>query len=161
MPPVPETTIRDAARVLLIDDRDRVLLFRFGPNHHGRYFWICPGGGLEVGETHEQAAHRELLEEVDMAGVDLGPCRWQREYTFDWFERRVCQRERWYLVRCPAQELEGEHLERLRAEGIHAARWWTLAELRATNELLSTRRLADLVADVLAGRIPDEVTSLP
>ena len=157
---MPETTVRHAARVLLIDEHDRVLLFRFGPNHHGRYFWICPGGGLEAGETHEQAAHRELREEVALAGVELGPCRWEREYTFDWFDRRVCQRERWYLVRCRARELAGDHLDRLRAEGIHDARWWRLDELRATKELLIMRHLADLVADVLAGRIPTEATRL-
>ncbi len=160
--PVPEleATVRPAARVLLIDDRDRVVLLRFGPDHGGRYFWICPGGGLEAGETHEQAAHRELLEELELTGVDLGPCRWEREYTFDWFERRVCQRERWFLLRCPARELDPAHLARSRAEGIHDARWWTLPELRATKDYLIPRHLPDLVAQVLAGHIPTEVTRL-
>ena len=122
----PEVTVRHAARVLLIDEQDQVLLFHYGPNEKGRYFWVSPGGGLEAGETHEQAAHRELLEEVDIVGVELGPCRWEREITFDWFERRISQHERWYLVRCPPLEIDAAHLERLRPEGIHAARWWTL-----------------------------------
>jgi 8-oxo-dGTP pyrophosphatase MutT (NUDIX family) len=159
---VPQTRVRHAARVLLVDDRGRVLLFRFGPNHQGRYFWICPGGGLEAGETHEQAAHRELMEEVELDGVELGPCRWEREYTFDWFERRVCQRERWYLVRCTARELDAAHLERLRSEGIHDARWWSLPELedRPSGQYFIPRHLAALVADVLAGHLPTEVTRL-
>ncbi len=157
---MPETTVRHAARVLLIDDHDRVLLFRYGPNHKGRHFWVCPGGGLEEGESHEEAAHRELLEEVDLAGVELGPCRWERETTFDWFERRINQQERWYLVRCPALELAAAHLESLRPEGIDQARWWTLPELQATAEFLVPRHLPALVADVLAGRVPDQITRL-
>ncbi|MGH9039205.1 MAG: NUDIX domain-containing protein [Acidimicrobiia bacterium] len=111
---MPETTIRHAARVLLIDDQDRVLLFRYGPSHKGRYFWVSPGGGLEAGETH----------------------------------------------RCPTLELDAAHLEGLRPEGIVQARWWTLPDLRSTEEFLVPRHLADLVAEVLAGNIPTQVTRL-
>ncbi|MGH8974234.1 MAG: NUDIX hydrolase [Acidimicrobiia bacterium] len=157
---MPETTVRHAARVLLIDERGGVLLLRYGPNHRGRYFWVCPGGGLEEGETHEQAAQRELMEEVEIDGVDLGPCRWEREIVFDWFERRIHQHERWYLVRCPARPFDKALLERLAPEGVIDARWWTLEELRATHDYLVPRHLPDLVTDVLAGRLPAEVTRL-
>ena len=52
-------TPRPAARVLLLDARDRLLLFRWKPPN----VWITPGGGLEPGETYEQAALRDVVRE--------------------------------------------------------------------------------------------------
>ena len=67
-------TPRPAARVIVLDSRGRVLLFR--AEFLGRKqlrLWITPGGGLESGETHEQAALRELREETGVSEATLGP----------------------------------------------------------------------------------------
>ena len=54
--------MRPAARVLLIDERDRTLLFRFSTGEkEPAEFWITPGGGLHPGETFQQAAHGVLF----------------------------------------------------------------------------------------------------
>ena len=54
-----------AAGVIIVNDEDQILLVQRG--HHpqiGR--WTVPGGRLEPGETPEQAAVREALEETGL-----------------------------------------------------------------------------------------------
>ena len=56
--------IRPAARALVVDPDDRVLLVRFEFPAGTR--WALPGGGIEPGETPEEAIRREL---VDLAAA--------------------------------------------------------------------------------------------
>jgi len=65
---------RPTARLLVIDPRTRLLLFRFD-NGRDRVSWLTPGGGIHRGETVEAAAVRELAEETGymVTEADLGP----------------------------------------------------------------------------------------
>jgi len=67
------TRLPNAASVALID-RDRVLLIQ---RARKPYFgmWSLPGGRLEPGETAEQAAEREIMEEVGLRVWRLHPIR--------------------------------------------------------------------------------------
>jgi 8-oxo-dGTP diphosphatase len=47
---------------LLLRWQDRVLLCR--QEKPGKEYWLLPGGGVEAGETLEEALHRELAEEL-------------------------------------------------------------------------------------------------
>ena len=63
--------LRQAARAVLLDPDDRILLVRF--EFPAAAFWGTPGGGLDPGETHEQAILRELAEEAGLEGSCSGP----------------------------------------------------------------------------------------
>jgi TDG/mug DNA glycosylase family protein len=116
---------RQAVRALVIDDRGRVLLFRYGNDYSS--WWITPGGGREPGETDEQTVRRELREECGLTDVEIGPlvAEWH-QWTLDepGFGSGA---SRMYLVRVPAFQLAPE-LD-LRAEGSHEERWFTPDEV--------------------------------
>ena len=59
----------------VVDGQRRVLLFRFSPYDGRPPFWCTPGGKVDDGETYEQAARRELLEEVGLDTAEAcGDC---------------------------------------------------------------------------------------
>ena len=61
MPPPDLTRLRRAgAAAVVFDAQGRILLHRRADNNH----WGLPGGSIEVGETADQAAVREVREET-------------------------------------------------------------------------------------------------
>ena len=151
--PVP----RPAARVLLLDSQDRIFLMYFEPGEGGAGVWITPGGGLDPGETFEQAALREMWEEVGLRDFELGPCVWHRSHVFEFRGRLIDQQERFYVVRVDTHD-PGDHVnhdERERAL-ITSQRWWTLEEIGASPDYFAPRDLVGLLAPILRGEYPDE-----
>ncbi|MDQ3822433.1 MAG: NUDIX domain-containing protein [Actinomycetota bacterium] len=152
--------LRDAVRALVIDPADRVLLVRF--DFGGRIVWAGPGGGLEPGESDEQAIVRELAEEAGIRDYELGPCIWTREHWFrfpsDHVSRRFGgQRERIYLVRTAGAEPRPElSWELLHAEAMTGIRWWTLDELSRSDAVFAPRRLLELARDLIENGPPPE-----
>jgi ADP-ribose pyrophosphatase YjhB (NUDIX family) len=62
---------KPVACAIPVDDRGRVILLRRGFDP-GAGRWTFPGGFVDLGESVEQAAHRETDEELGMA-IELGP----------------------------------------------------------------------------------------
>ena len=144
--PVPSLPVRRAARVILLDPHERVLLMRYDqPPPNGRH-WATPGGGAEDGEDYAAAALRELAEETGWTDIVLIAEVLRRSFDMDYAGRMVRQHERLYLARTDQAGREIEDVAAMHhADGIAAWRWWTLAELDGTDEQVWPPGLAGLI----------------
>jgi 8-oxo-dGTP pyrophosphatase MutT (NUDIX family) len=141
------------ARVIVADRSGRLLLFEgIDPAAPDVVFWFTPGGGVDPGETSEQAARRELLEETGLVVDELGEPVHEDVVEFGFDGVRYRQQQQYFAVRVDG---DGEGLEIDDADwtpdevtAIRRHRWWTPAELQATTEPVYPERLEDLVASV-------------
>ncbi len=139
---------RPAARLLVIDPAQRILLFRFTPPAAAP-FWATPGGAVDPGETYGQAARRELYEETGY-DLDPGPEIAQRSVEFTTIEGQdVLADERYFMVRGAGGAIsDAEHTE-LERRVMTEHRWWTLKQLRTTDQIVFPEDLADLIEQTL------------
>src|SRR5438876_10305266 len=96
---------RRAARVLLVDAADRVLLIHgFDPDTPERRYWVTVGGGLDPGETAAEAGVRELSEETGLTlqPSDLGEPVWTDVDEFPFEGRWYRQSQQLFLARVPS-----------------------------------------------------------
>lgn len=150
-----EPILRPAARVLLVDARERLLLFEGCDPAEPElgWWWFTPGGGLDPGETPAQGAARELSEET---GLRLAPdrlvgpvCRRVAEFGFQ--GRRYRQAEDFFLARVPAWEVDVSGFTDLERVAVRNPRWWTLPQLRARSETVYPADIADWLPELLTG----------
>ena len=147
-----ELPVRLAGRVIVLDPAGRVLLFRYDdPPPNGRH-WATPGGGADPGEDQHAAARRELAEETGWDDVPVGPGEvFEQWLTMGYGDRIVRQHERFYLARVSVDERSlGEVAAMHVHDGIRETRWWTLAELGATADVVWPAGLAELIREVLS-----------
>lgn len=129
---------RDAQVAALIGRVDR----------RGRLLWSLPKGHIELGETAEQTAIREVAEETGIRGSVLAALG-RIDYWFVTDGRRVHKTVHHYLMRFLGGELSDEDLE------VAEVAWVPIRELPSRLAYADERRLAE-VADELIDKLQSD-----
>jgi ADP-ribose pyrophosphatase YjhB (NUDIX family) len=135
-----ETQERRASRLILLDSKRRVLLFRHA-RRNGETFWAPPGGGLDAGETFEQAAFREASEELGLKDCSI-KLLWEKTAEFIYDDQSVHQRERYFLVDGNVSGLLSGVQKIHDEEGILETKWWAIADLQSIGQPVFPEYLA-------------------
>ncbi|GAA4727655.1 hypothetical protein GCM10023216_18430 [Isoptericola chiayiensis] len=146
---------RRAARVIVLDDAGRVLLVRgHDADDPDRSWWFTIGGGIDAGESEEQAALREVGEEAGLvlgAGDLEGPVM-TRAGIFRFLAETCRQDEVFFVARLDGAHEPTDHgwtdVER---DVLDEMRWLTVAELRAEAREVFPRVLPDVVEQLADG----------
>ena len=141
------TVNRATSRILLLDRDNRVLLFLTkAPDTSGVARWLTPGGGVDPGETHLEAALRELEEETGLVLDDLGAPVWSHDFVVQWDAAdHDTGHAEFYAATVDAFEPSDAHWTDDERVDVLAHKWWTLSELIATREAYEPAELVSLV----------------
>ena len=160
--------IRPAARVVLLDEQGRVLLIEIDdptvvnladPSPGPR--WVTPGGGVDAGERHEDAARRVLWEETGIKAA-IGPWMWSAEARLATPRGMWLLPTRFYLARAVSPTVTLDHLvDDAERAAYRGHRWWTVADIRVSPDHFVPGGLADLLAPLVAGELPTTPILLP
>ena len=132
------TSPREAARVLVIDSTERILLIRGQDPSRPEIgtWWYAPGGGLEPGESHQEAASRELWEETGFRTEIKSQPIWEREVEFTFHGIDYLQRELYFLVRSHSFDPVPQVLSEIEKVSLLEPKWWSFSELTELPDLI-------------------------
>lgn len=153
---------RHTARILLMNKEDRLLLFKFGSRRRD-FTWITPGGGVDEGEALNAAAARELREETGLvvAPEELGGLVATTGGFADLGWVKGILREDYFFHRVDTLDIDMSGFTDYERKSIAEHRWWSVADLEATEERVVPWGLAPLLASILRDGLPENLVELP
>jgi 8-oxo-dGTP pyrophosphatase MutT (NUDIX family) len=138
---------RETARILLVDEQNRIFLLKthFDPEVGLPPRWLTPGGGIDSGETTLEAAVRELREETGLRVnpenlgepvlVSSGRWDWADGLSYHTYTDTI------YQLKVENFEPDTSGFTQDELRDILEYRWWTIQELMESDEQLAPHEL--------------------
>jgi 8-oxo-dGTP pyrophosphatase MutT (NUDIX family) len=132
--------------VILLNAAHQILLIRY-VTQRGELpfvFWATPGGGVEPGESDNQAARRELIEEL---GLDLPLAGPIHSVTSEFVHEGVptASTDVFFLGHCPRSDLTLGFASPAELAAMTGFRWWSIDEIESAAETIFPVDLAEIL----------------
>jgi 8-oxo-dGTP pyrophosphatase MutT (NUDIX family) len=128
---------RHTSRIVLLAPTGRcLLLFTRVPDSSNWHRWVTPGGGVDPGESHREAAVRELAEETGLRVDGVGEMVYSETIPLPYDEAIYPEAYQEFFVHRVSAEFEPDTSGWTDSERIDVTgwQWWSAAELEVTTE---------------------------
>ena len=157
--------IRNSAKVLLLNDKNEILLLCADDPKttgvDGKYngpFWFLVGGEIEKDESIQEAAFREIHEEVgiEKEDVKLGPVVWLGEYDLILNGVLTHLKQTFIVARTNKREVSFNNLTSWEKSTLKKIEWFSLEKIKNSKEVIYPVLLLKYLPDVIAEKYPEK-----
>lgn len=151
-------------RVLLLSPCGRILLIRYRNTDRSGIdnpCWITAGGGIEPGETIVEAALREIMEEIGLVDICLGPVVWYGEDSQRSGDWGITFKEHFIVAHSKSEALGNSQWTEHERQQILEMRWWSTKEIENSRDAIFPVNLHRLLKPIIDGQYPAGLLEIP
>lgn len=149
--------VRKSSRAIVLNEENQIFLFKYKFDYiaEDKAIWITPGGGLEEGESFEDALKRELFEELGVQIIGNCPEVYYRNpiYTLKSGEK-VQSVEKFFLVALDDEAFSFVYWTESEKKRMRAGKWWSVEEIEQSGEEFFSKDILRIIAELSGGKLP-------
>jgi 8-oxo-dGTP pyrophosphatase MutT (NUDIX family) len=145
--------VRPVARALLIHDHKLLLMKVALPD---RTFWCTIGGGMDPGETVEEAIKRETYEETGLTDQDVKWEKpvWHGEHLKKYDGIDTLNQTTFVLGYALNTAINPAALTDMEKSHVQEFRWWSVEDMETTHEFIVPPSMIEHIKPIMRGELP-------